>query len=96
MATETDWRNQAACRDHPEPELFHPVGNTGPALLQIENAKDFCRRCGVVDACLAWALAKADFGVYGGTSEDERRSMKRRAGRSYQSGARAGRKKAAA
>jgi WhiB family redox-sensing transcriptional regulator len=64
-----DWRHQSACRDE-DPELFFPVGNTGPAITQIE------------DACLAWALESGqDAGVWGGLSEDERRALKRRAAR---------------
>ena len=54
-----DWRHRAACRDE-DPELFFPIGNTGPALLQIEDAKAVCRRCDVVDQCLQWALAARD------------------------------------
>ncbi|MFJ9520658.1 WhiB family transcriptional regulator [Kitasatospora sp. NPDC101801] len=76
-----DWRHRATCREE-DPELFFPVGNTGPALLQIEEAKAVCRRCPVRDVCLAWAFdAGQDAGVWGGLSEDERRSMKRRAAR---------------
>lgn len=76
-----DWRNRAACLDK-DPELFFPVGNTGPALLQIEEAKSVCRRCPVVDTCLQWALESGqDAGVWGGMSEDERRALKRRAAR---------------
>lgn len=30
----TDWRDHAAYRDI-DPELFFPIGNAGPALLQI-------------------------------------------------------------
>ena len=61
------------------PSSFFPIGNTGPALLQIEEAKAVCRRCEVVDACLAWALETGqDAGVWGGLSEDERRALKRR------------------
>jgi WhiB family redox-sensing transcriptional regulator len=73
-----DWRHRAACRDE-DPELFFPIGNTGPALLQIEEAKAVCRRCDVREDCLAWALESGqDAGVWGGLSEDERRALKRR------------------
>ena len=76
-----DCRNRAACLEK-DPELFFPVGNTGPALLQIEEAKSVCRRCPVVDTCLQWALESGqDAGVWGGMSEDERRALKRRAAR---------------
>ncbi|QFG25098.1 WhiB family transcriptional regulator [Actinomadura sp. WMMB 499] len=76
-----DWRHRAACRDV-DPELFFPIGNTGPAILQIEEAKQVCRRCDVTDACLRWALESGqDSGVWGGMGEDERRALKRRAAR---------------
>ena len=73
-----DWRHKAACRDE-DPELFFPIGNTGPALIQIDEAKDVCQRCSVTDDCLTWALETGqDNGVWGGLSEDERRALKRR------------------
>ena len=50
-----DWRHHAACRDV-DPELFFPIGNTGPALLQIDEAKQVCRRCPVLEPCLQWAV----------------------------------------
>ncbi len=76
-----DWRHHAACRDE-DPELFFPIGNTGPALLQIEDAKRVCQRCAVVELCLQWALESGqDSGVWGGLSEDERRALKRRSAR---------------
>ena len=77
-----DWRNRAACLEVDDPELFFPVGNTGPALVQIEKAKAVCNGCGVRDTCLQWAMEhNQDSGVWGGLSEDERRSLKRRAAR---------------
>lgn len=77
-----DWRHRSACLDE-DPELFFPIGNTGPAILQIEEAKQVCRRCDVREQCLAWALeAGQDHGVWGGLSEDERRALKRRSSRS--------------
>ena len=73
-----DWRHRSACLDE-DPELYFPIGNTGPAILQIEEAKQVCRRCEVREQCLAWALeAGQDHGVWGGLSEDERRALKRR------------------
>ncbi len=69
------WRNRAACLDE-DPELFFPIGNTGPALLQIEEAKAVCRRCEVIETCLKWAIESGqDAGVWGGLSEDERRAL---------------------
>jgi len=77
-----DWRHEAACLTE-DPELFFPIGNTGPALAQIDDAKRVCRRCAVREECLQWAIdAGQDHGVWGGMSEDERRAMKRRAARS--------------
>ena len=72
-----DWRHRAACRDE-DPELFFPVGNSGPALLQISEAKAVCRRCPVTSSCLTWALESGqDAGVWGGKNEDERWSLHR-------------------
>jgi len=76
-----DWRHRASCLDE-DPELFFPIGNTGPALAQIEQAKTVCHRCPVIDVCLKWALESGqDAGVWGGLSEDERRALKRRTAR---------------
>jgi WhiB family transcriptional regulator, redox-sensing transcriptional regulator len=73
-----DWRYWAACRDE-DPELFFPVGTSGPALRQIAQAKTVCRRCPVNTECLTWALAAGeDAGVWGGQTEEERRAAQRR------------------
>ncbi len=73
-----DWRHRAACIGE-DPELFFPIGSTGPAMLQTEEAKQVCRRCEVREQCLEWALEnRLDHGVWGGLSEDERRALKRR------------------
>lgn len=80
----SDWRHLAACKDE-DPELFYPVGDSGPALLQAAEAKAVCRRCRVTSSCLAYALAtgQAD-GIWGGTDEKERRKLlERRGSRSY-------------
>jgi WhiB family transcriptional regulator, redox-sensing transcriptional regulator len=71
------WRNQSICRDT-DPDLFFPVGTTGQALIQIARAKEVCGECPVSAECLAFALeTNQDSGIWGGTSEEERRVMRR-------------------
>jgi len=80
------WRNRSACLGE-EPELFFPIGNSYPAMLQIEEAKVVCHRCEVAQTCLSWAMESAkDSGVWGGLSEDERRALKRRRARARRAG----------
>ena len=72
-----DWRDDAACRDA-DPELFFPVGAAGPGLVQVDRAKQICAGCMVRTQCLEWALASGqESGVWGGTSDDERRALRR-------------------
>lgn len=76
MTERANWREGAACRTA-DPELFFPVGRTGPALLQIDQAKRICRTCPAQPQCLAWALRhQVTDGVWGGTTEDERRTLR--------------------
>lgn len=71
----TDWRHRAACREE-DPELFFPIGTTGPALRQAAEVKAVCGRCTVALNCLSWALATGqDAGIWGGLAEDERRVL---------------------
>ncbi len=73
-----EWRRDAACRDT-DPDLFFPVGTTGPAIEQIENAKAVCRVCSAQSLCLEYAIdTNQDSGIWGGTSEDERRQIRKR------------------
>lgn len=75
-----DWRKDAQCRAY-DPELFFPVGTSGPAQVQTEEAKAVCVFCPVQTECLAWAFETGqDHGVWGGMSEAERRAVVRRRG----------------
>lgn len=76
-AADDEWRDHALCRDT-DPELFFPVGTTGVALVQIDEARDVCAQCTVRVECLDFALAtNQDSGVWGGLSEEERRVIRR-------------------
>jgi WhiB family redox-sensing transcriptional regulator len=70
-----DWRDRAACRDA-DPELFFPITDMGPGARQTTEAKAVCGRCPVSAQCLDYALDNAlDHGVFGGTTERERRAL---------------------
>ncbi len=72
-----DWRDRAACL-HEDPDLFFPVGTTGPAIAQAEAAKAICRRCPVREECLEFAMRTGQaFGIWGGLTEEERRALRR-------------------
>lgn len=74
-----DWRDQAACAESPGgARRFFPVGVTGSAAVQIEDAKAVCGACPVVKQCLDFAITtNQEYGVWGGTSEEERRALRR-------------------
>lgn len=75
------WLRDAACVGA-DPELFFPVGDSGPAVQQAERAKQVCHSCPVESQCLEWALNTGrTTGVWGGTDEEERRRLRRRADR---------------
>ena len=71
------WRCLAACR-HVEVDLFFPVGSAGESSYEIAQAKQICFTCPVIDPCLEFALStNQECGVWGGTTEEERRSLRR-------------------
>lgn len=77
MTVGVTWREDAACL-HADPDLFFPIASIGPALDQIDQAKRICAACPVRKPCLAWALDQGVVsGIWGGTSEAERRAIRR-------------------
>ncbi|MGH3149302.1 MAG: WhiB family transcriptional regulator [Streptosporangiaceae bacterium] len=73
-ASSRAWMSQGACRDA-NPDLFFPVAAKGATLRDIARAKTVCRRCAVRLACLAYAVENGQEGIWGGTTNDERRAM---------------------
>lgn len=69
------WQADALCAQT-DPELFTPEkkgdGNS-------RAAKKICARCEMRAQCLAYALATGQAGTWGGTTERERRKMRRNA-----------------
>ena len=69
-----DWWKSAACQDA-DPELFFPVSGVGLSRKEIARAKAVCASCIVRQPCLQFARATHQVhGVWGGMTEEERRS----------------------
>jgi WhiB family transcriptional regulator, redox-sensing transcriptional regulator len=71
------WRDHASCRLM-DPELFFPPAIVGVTLTEVEDAKAVCHACPVQDSCLQFAFeTKQEYGIWGGTTEDDRRRLRR-------------------
>ena len=67
---DTEWMAHGNCADQP-PSLFVPSDGVG-----VEVAKRICADCPMRVRCLDYALDnRIDHGVWGGTSERERRRI---------------------
>jgi WhiB family transcriptional regulator, redox-sensing transcriptional regulator len=83
-----DWRSAAACLNA-DPDLFFPM-MTGRGLEQTEKAKAICARCPVRQQCLEFARAHDPiYGIWGGTTLDERQRIHRREQRAARAASRA-------
>lgn len=64
-----DWENRAACIGE-NPDLFYPD------TAAYKEAKAICARCDVRSECLEKGMGE-DRGIWGGTTERERRKLRR-------------------
>lgn len=72
----TDWRERAECAGHPN-QAFFPLGDGDEPV--IARAKAICSGCSVTEECLQYALeTNQRFGIWAGTTEAERRSIRRK------------------
>lgn len=70
--TDADWMSQGKCKDL-APSLFFPNDGEG-----VKAAQRICSTCPVKLPCLAYALShRVGDGVWGGTSERQRRRLLR-------------------
>ncbi len=70
MASNEEWQDRAACR-RIAVELFFP-----PAEQEADDAKSVCAICEVRQPCLEFAIEAGErFGVWGGLTPQERRSL---------------------
>ena len=70
LMPDEDWRERGACRGIPVELFFPPVEHEG------DEAKSVCEMCSVREPCLEWAMTSGErFGVWGGLTSQERRSL---------------------
>lgn len=66
----TEWMAQGLCADE-HPSVFFPSDGVG-----VEVARKICAQCQMQAQCLEYALRnRIDHGVWGGTSERQRRRI---------------------
>ena len=76
MLSRPNWQTEAACRDLPVDWFFPDAGPE--AWLLLRRAVAVCESCPVITDCLNYALSfeyRALPGIWGGTSENQRRGM---------------------
>ena len=80
ISDDWQWQQRGLCRGVDSSYFFHPDGERGRArAAREERAKELCRRCPVIQECLAHALAvREPYGIWGGMSESERTSVLKR------------------
>jgi WhiB family transcriptional regulator, redox-sensing transcriptional regulator len=74
------WMSHGACRGE-DPALFFPLGESETSLRQVARARAICRRCPVLTTCLRDAMDTGQQGIWGATTDDERRAMRQTARR---------------
>ena len=73
--TVPSWMERAACASHADPDLW--FADHGEQKRQRE-ALGICAACPVRAACLAYVLSMpSQAGIWGGTTEDQRRSRRK-------------------
>jgi len=74
-----DWRAAGSCLTA-DPDLFFPISSAGRATEQVVLAKAICGHCKVQRQCLDFAQEHAlSYGIWGGTTpEDRQRAIRRR------------------
>lgn len=64
-----EFRHDGSCQ-YVDPEIFFPERGAS-----AKPAKAICGGCSVKDRCLRYAIEHSEGGIWGGTTESERRAL---------------------
>lgn len=67
-----------------DPEMFFPQEvefygrkTTSPKYFNLSAAKELCSQCPLQVQCLRYAIRNSEVGIWGGTTESQRESLRR-------------------
>lgn len=74
LDSQPEWMMFGACtRDEIDPDLFFPWADED---TRVPKAKAICASCTVAADCLEFAMSTYQVGIWGGTTETERREIR--------------------
>lgn len=71
--------SDALCEGIAHADVFFPTTRDQNYRFAVAQAKNLCAACPDREPCLAWALEHPSEGIWGGTTEGERRGIRRKA-----------------
>ena len=74
------WQDQAACKGRGDLMYIKP-GQPWDMVKQVREAQKVCSTCPVQDECLKYALDNPEdskWGIWGGTTEKQRRAIRKK------------------
>ena len=63
---------------HIDPDIFFTDHREPSYQQDVAKAKSICGPCVYKSECLIWAMERDEIGVWGGTTENDRRRLKRK------------------
>lgn len=71
------WKDRGACLGADLNLFLPPLGERkDERRVREQEAKEICGRCAVMEQCLNWALQHNEHGVWGGTSDEDRKKLR--------------------
>lgn len=76
----TGWMTKAEC-GFDDQDLFFPADreSTRNKIAREKAVKKICESCVVMNKCLSYAIVNSEVGVWGGTNDEERKQIAKKA-----------------
>ena len=70
------WMSRASCTGEPTETFYPPKLGINERDYDTRRALELCQQCEVVDECRQYAIDNVEVGIWGGTTEGERRHIR--------------------